>query len=138
MCAAIGFRQRGLHDGVRPSIEQPDAPAVNPQGSIRDLIATGESRYLEQLRESMPEGLLDMLEIPGMTPAAVSLLRDLAPSFPLTLRDIDGYLLTDGDPLEIVTHAKLEPSVRGAVPGHKNGHVVVSPAIKVKVKKGAN
>ena len=26
------------------------------------------------------------------------LLRDLAPVFPLTLRDIDGYLLTDGDP----------------------------------------
>ena len=28
--------------------------------------------------------------------------------------------------------------VRGAVPGAKNGHVVVCPAIKVKVKKGAN
>jgi large subunit ribosomal protein L3 len=28
--------------------------------------------------------------------------------------------------------------VRGAVPGSKNGHVVVCPAIKVKVKKGAN
>ena len=27
--------------------------------------------------------------------------------------------------------------VRGAVPGSKNGHVVVRPAIKVKVKKGA-
>jgi len=27
--------------------------------------------------------------------------------------------------------------VRGAVPGHKNGHVVVQPAVKVKVKKGA-
>ena len=27
--------------------------------------------------------------------------------------------------------------VRGAVPGAKNGHVVVSPAVKVKVKKGA-
>jgi large subunit ribosomal protein L3 len=27
--------------------------------------------------------------------------------------------------------------VRGAVPGAKNGHVVVSPAIKVKAKKGA-
>ena len=26
--------------------------------------------------------------------------------------------------------------VRGAVPGHKNGHVVVSPAIKVKVTRG--
>jgi len=28
--------------------------------------------------------------------------------------------------------------VRGAVPGAKNGHVVVSPAVKAKVKKGAN
>ena len=28
--------------------------------------------------------------------------------------------------------------VRGAVPGSKNGHVVVRPAVKVKVKKGAN
>ncbi len=27
--------------------------------------------------------------------------------------------------------------VRGAVPGAKNGHVVVSPAVKVKAKKGA-
>ena len=27
--------------------------------------------------------------------------------------------------------------VRGAVPGAKNGHVVVRPAVKVKVKKGA-
>ncbi|WP_418317389.1 50S ribosomal protein L3 [Piscinibacter sakaiensis] len=28
--------------------------------------------------------------------------------------------------------------VRGAVPGAKNGHVVVRPAIKAKIKKGAN
>ena len=27
--------------------------------------------------------------------------------------------------------------VRGAVPGHKNGHVVVRPAVKARVKKGA-
>ena len=27
--------------------------------------------------------------------------------------------------------------VRGAVPGSKNGHVVVRPAVKAKVKKGA-
>jgi large subunit ribosomal protein L3 len=27
--------------------------------------------------------------------------------------------------------------VRGAVPGAKNGHVVVRPAIKAKLKKGA-
>jgi large subunit ribosomal protein L3 len=28
--------------------------------------------------------------------------------------------------------------VRGAVPGSKNGHVVVCPAVKVKAKKGAH
>jgi len=28
--------------------------------------------------------------------------------------------------------------VRGAVPGSKNGHIVVSPAVKVKIKKGGN
>jgi large subunit ribosomal protein L3 len=28
--------------------------------------------------------------------------------------------------------------VRGAVPGAKNGRLVVHPAVKVKVKKGAN
>jgi large subunit ribosomal protein L3 len=28
--------------------------------------------------------------------------------------------------------------VRGAVPGSKNGHIVVSPAVKVKAKKGVN
>jgi DNA polymerase (family 10) len=38
---------------------------------VRDLIETGESRYLEQLRESTPEGLLDMLDVGGMTPAKI-------------------------------------------------------------------
>ena len=38
---------------------------------IRDLIETGESRYLEQLRESTPDGLLDMLAVPGRTPARI-------------------------------------------------------------------
>lgn len=38
---------------------------------VRDLVETGESRYLEQLRESTPEGLIEMLRIPGMTPARI-------------------------------------------------------------------
>jgi len=38
---------------------------------VRDLVETGESRYLEQLRESTPEGLLDMLAVAGMTPARI-------------------------------------------------------------------
>ena len=38
---------------------------------VRDLVETGESRYLEQLRESTPDGLIEMLRISGMTPARI-------------------------------------------------------------------
>ncbi len=43
---------------------------------VRDLVETGESRYLEELRESMPEGLLEMLAVPGMTPARIHQIRE--------------------------------------------------------------
>jgi DNA polymerase (family 10) len=38
---------------------------------VRDLVETGSSRYLDQLREATPEGLLEMLRIPGLTPAKI-------------------------------------------------------------------
>ena len=43
---------------------------------VRDLIATGESRYLEQLRADTPPGLLDLLRVPGLATAKIHLLRD--------------------------------------------------------------
>ncbi|MEO7965910.1 MAG: DNA polymerase/3'-5' exonuclease PolX [Gemmatimonadaceae bacterium] len=33
---------------------------------LRDLLATGDSQFLEQLRENTPEGLLEMLRVPGL------------------------------------------------------------------------
>ncbi|HEY4306272.1 MAG TPA: PHP domain-containing protein [Gemmatimonadaceae bacterium] len=38
---------------------------------VRDLVGTGESSLHEQLRESMPAGMLEMLRIPGMTPQKI-------------------------------------------------------------------
>ena len=38
---------------------------------VRDLVELGSSRYLDQLRETTPEGLLDMLKIPGLTPEKI-------------------------------------------------------------------
>ncbi|MGH9886745.1 MAG: helix-hairpin-helix domain-containing protein, partial [bacterium] len=43
---------------------------------VRDLIETGESRYLEQLRESMSEGLVEMLDVPGLTPARIHAIHE--------------------------------------------------------------
>ncbi|HEU4996270.1 MAG TPA: DNA polymerase/3'-5' exonuclease PolX [Gemmatimonadaceae bacterium] len=33
---------------------------------IRDLVQTGQSRYLEELRQATPEGLLDLVAVPGL------------------------------------------------------------------------
>src|SRR5690348_17650874 len=38
---------------------------------VRDLVETGSSRYLDQLHEATPEGLLDMLRIPGLSPEKI-------------------------------------------------------------------
>jgi DNA polymerase (family 10) len=43
---------------------------------IRDLIEFGESRYLEQLRESTPEGLLEMLDVPGLSPDKIRKIHE--------------------------------------------------------------
>jgi DNA polymerase (family 10) len=43
---------------------------------IRDLIATGESSYLERLRADTPQGLLDLLRVPGLSTARVKLLHE--------------------------------------------------------------
>ena len=44
---------------------------------IRDLITSGESRYLEQLRSETPTGLLDLLNVPGLATAKIHLLHDM-------------------------------------------------------------
>ena len=41
---------------------------------VRDLIETGESRYLDQLRGETPEGLLDLLQVPGLATPKINLL----------------------------------------------------------------
>lgn len=42
---------------------------------VRDLVEHGQSRYLEQLRQTTPEGLLELLDVPGMTPAKIHALH---------------------------------------------------------------
>src|SRR5262249_14369707 len=42
---------------------------------VRDLVESGESRLLEQLRESTPEGLLEMLDVPALSPAKIRVIH---------------------------------------------------------------
>ncbi len=43
---------------------------------LRDLIETGESRYLDELRADIPPGLTDLLNVPGLPIAKIHLLHE--------------------------------------------------------------
>ncbi len=43
---------------------------------IGDLVETGESRYLEQLEAAMPRGLIEMLDIPGLSAARIRQIHE--------------------------------------------------------------
>src|SRR4051812_25833418 len=43
---------------------------------IRDLVEFGESRYLEELRASTPEGLLEMLDFGGLSADKIRQIHD--------------------------------------------------------------
>ena len=53
-------------------------PGIGPStlSVVRDLVETGESTYLNQLREGIPEGLLDLLRVPGLNAARVQVIHD--------------------------------------------------------------
>ena len=44
---------------------------------VRDLVETGESSYLEQLRATTPAGLLELLRVPGLSTAGIHKLHEM-------------------------------------------------------------
>jgi large subunit ribosomal protein L3 len=73
-------------------------------------------------------------------PGSISMAQDPGRVFPgkkMTGHMGDETVTTQNLDIVRIDEARQLLLVRGAVPGSKNGHVVVSPAVKVKVKKGA-
>src|SRR5690349_4652808 len=71
LTAASGILALGTDD-LGPLLKSGEIGRVRGLGPatlsvVRDLVETGSSRYLDELRESTPEGLLDMLKIPGLS-----------------------------------------------------------------------
>ena len=68
-------------DDLAPLIrsgELADTPGIGPAtlSVIRELVETGESSYLNTLREGMPEGLLELLRVPGLNAAKIQVIYD--------------------------------------------------------------
>jgi DNA polymerase (family X) len=77
---AYEIASRALHaldvDDLEPMVVSGEIAAVGGVGPatiavLNDLVANGDSRYLEQLREGTPEGLLEMLRVPGLGTAKI-------------------------------------------------------------------
>ena len=58
--------------------ELADTPGIGPAtlSVVRDLVETGESTYLSQLSAGMPEGMLDLMRVPGLSPEKIQLIHD--------------------------------------------------------------
>lgn len=53
-----------------------EIPGVGPAlaGKIAEILETGSCRYLEDLRQGLPEGILELLEIPDLGPRTVAVI----------------------------------------------------------------
>src|SRR3982751_524455 len=68
-------------DDLAPLLSSGELAAVKGVGAatlavITDLIENGESRYLEQLRMNVPDGLLELMRVPGLSPEKVQQIHD--------------------------------------------------------------
>jgi DNA polymerase (family 10) len=68
-------------DDLAPKLKSGELAGVRGLGPatlavVGDLVETGESRYLEQLRQEIPEGLVEMLDIPGMSPGRIHQIHE--------------------------------------------------------------
>ena len=65
---------------LRPLLRSGELAKVKGVGAatlnvIKELAETGQSRYLEQLREQVPEGLLELMRVPGLSADKIHLLH---------------------------------------------------------------
>ena len=61
--------------GSQSTIQLPDIPE-SALPSLRELLETNSASLLETLQEKTPEGLLEMLLVPGLGPAKIRLIHD--------------------------------------------------------------
>jgi DNA polymerase (family 10) len=58
--------------------ELEQTPGLGPAtiSVVRDLVETGESSYLNKLSEGMPEGMLELMRVPGLGPEKIQLIHE--------------------------------------------------------------
>lgn len=67
-------RAREFRSAMRVSTRTPDAPDI--AAVVQELELTGGALLLDELREETPEGLFEMLRLPGLGPARIRRIRE--------------------------------------------------------------
>src|SRR5687767_5239505 len=113
--------------------ELADAPGIGPAtlSVVRELVETGESRYLNQLREGFPEGLLDLLRVPGLNAARIQVIHDALGV--QTVEDLE-RVAQNGQLAELPKFGKktAEKILRGIGTSRRNAHLQRFPASVVE------
>jgi DNA polymerase (family 10) len=113
--------------------ELADTPGIGPAtlSVVRELVESGESSYLNQLREGIPEGLLELLRVPGLNAAKVQVIHEALGV--QTLDDLE-RVAQNGQLAELPKFGKktAEKILRGIEILRRNSHLRRFPAAAVE------
>jgi DNA polymerase (family 10) len=113
--------------------ELADTPGIGPAtlGVVRELVETGESSYLNKLREGIPEGLLELLRVPGLNAAKIQVIHDALGV--QTVEDLE-RVAQNGQLAELPKFGKktAEKILKGIEILRRNAHLKRFPAAAVE------
>src|SRR6202171_226180 len=113
--------------------ELADTPGIGPAtlSVVRELVETGESSYLNQLREGIPEGLLELLRVPGLNAAKVQIIHDALGV--QTMEDLE-RVAQNGQLAELPKFGKktAEKILKGIEILRRNAHLQRFPAAAIE------
>ena len=113
--------------------ELADTPGIGPAtlSVVRELVETGESSYLNQLREGLPEGLLELFRVPGLNAARIQVIHDALGV--QTLEDLE-RVAQNGQLAELPKFGKktAEKILRGIEILRRDAHLKRFPAAAIE------
>jgi DNA polymerase (family 10) len=116
--------------------ELAEIPGIGPAtlSVVRELVETGESSYLDELRAGIPEGLLELFRVPGLNAAKVQLIHDTLGV--QTLEDLE-RVAQNGQLAELPKFGKktAEKILRGIEMLRRNAHLKRFPAAAVEAHR---
>ena len=75
---ALGHHPSDIEQAVRDGVDLTEIPGVGKAIAAKttELVTTGRMAYFERLRAEFPDGILDVMRVPGIGPKTAKLISD--------------------------------------------------------------